>query len=63
MYLHSYSDKSFNDYKNDIINSAKEEIKNNYIIDDDEKVNIVKKSTDVLKNFTPAERSINNGTI
>ena len=57
MYLHSFSDKSFYEYKEDILNCGKQESEDCYKIDDEEKKEIVKQSNDILNNFTPLNKS------
>lgn len=54
MYLHSFSDKSFNEYKEELLNSSKD--KEELVINDEEKEEIVKKSNSILQNFIPFER-------
>ena len=56
MYLHSFSDKSFIEYKKEVLNSGKNNTENEeYEINDEEKQEIVKKSNDILKDFIPLE--------
>lgn len=54
MYLHSFSDKSFNEYKEELLNCSKDIEET--IINDEEKKEIVKKSNSILQNFIPFER-------
>lgn len=58
MYLHSFSDKSFYEYKEEVLKKQDNETLENYNINDEEKEKIVKKSNDILKNFSPLERGI-----
>lgn len=53
MYLHSYSEKSFDEYKEELLNSSKN--KEDLVIDDEEKKEIIKNSTNILNNFSPSE--------
>lgn len=50
MYLHSFSDKSFLEYKKEMLNNANS---NSAEINDEDKVEIVKESYDILNGFTP----------
>lgn len=53
LYLHSFSDKSFNEYKEALLKSSK--LKDESInIDDEEKARILKSSDNILKNFSPS---------
>lgn len=54
MYLHSFSDKSFLEYKEEILNQNNNTENQN--INDEEKTDIFKKSNDILKNFTPIRK-------
>ena len=57
MYLHSFSDKSFYEYKEEVLNSKRKQQENSHeMIDDEKKTEIVKKSNDILKSFNPLER-------
>lgn len=61
MYLHSFSDKSFLEYKKEVLNSANLD---NTEVNDEDKVEIVKESNDILNKFTPfKEGGENNGTV
>lgn len=57
MYLHSFSDKSFNEYREELLNSSED--KEEIVISDEAKEDIVRKSNDILQNFTPFERREN----
>ena len=51
MYLHSFSDKSFDDYKKELLNQSKvEKTMNEEIVKD-----TIKKSESILDNFIPIE--------
>lgn len=53
MYLHSYSEKTFDEYKEELLNSSKN--KEDLIINDEEKKEIIKSSNNILNNFSPSE--------
>ena len=54
MYLHSFSNKSFNEYREELLNSSEDN--EEATLDDEEKEEIVKKSNSILQNFIPFER-------
>lgn len=62
MYLHSFSDKSFNEYREELLKSSKID-KKEIVINDEDKKEIIKKSTNILKNFSPSQKGDNDGII
>lgn len=64
MYLHSFSDKPYSEYKKELLNSNKENIdkEETQRMTEVQKIEIVKKSNDILKNFTPIMKKKEDNT-